>query len=651
MPSVVAAVEDLDPTARALLDLSIRWGMPDEQLAAAGHAPLNDLSAMRAEAIQLVTAGADIAPADEVEEVRRALAHLYAEAAFDETAVEEDDYVDDLEPDLDAIDLEALSQVTVEELTEELEEILRRTAPVEPELEPEPELVPAVEPEPELPAAPARRSRVDWLLLGILALAAFLRVWQLNRLGLNSDEAVYAGQGAAIANDGTLEPFFPAFRAHPLLFQTLLSVGDHLGILASFGRAVSALIGVATVGLGYGIGNLLYGRRAGLFTALILALMPYHVVVTRQILLDGPMVFFTTLTLYLVTRYAVTRREHWLYAAGAAMGLALMSKETSIVLLGSIYAFLALTPDIRVPVKRLLGSAAVMGAVVMVYPISLFLAGKSKTGGNYLAWQLFRRPNHDVGFYFEQVPVAMGLGVIALAALGLWLLRKHGSWRETLLLAWIAVPVAFFQLWPVKGFQYLLPVAPAVAVLASRTLAHWGKGRSPRTLLGDRRLVPVIAVALAASLLVASVGRIDSSGSTFLAGSGGVPGGREAGQWVEKHVPEGAHMMAVGPSMANIIQFYGHRKTYGLAVSPNPLNRNPSYEPVMNPDREIRSNELQYLVWDAYSGTRSKFFSRSLLRFADRYHGRVVHTETVPTKTKEGRTVQKPVIVIYEVRP
>jgi hypothetical protein len=116
-------------------------------------------------------------------------------------------------------------------------------------------------------------------------------------------------------------------------------------------------------------------------------------------------------------------------------------------------------------------------------------------------------------------------------------------------------------------------------------------------------------------------------------------------------VPRGAHLLTVGPSMANIIQFYGHRKAYGLAVSPNPLNRNPSYEPVMNPDKEIRSNELQYLVWDAYSGARSKFFSRSMLRFADRYHGRVVHTETVPTKTKEGRTVRKPVIVIYEVRP
>ena len=48
--------------------------------------------------------------------------------------------------------------------------------------------------------------------------------------------------------------------------------------------------------------------------------MPYHVLVTRQILLDGPMTLFATLALY-----AVALREDgrgpWLYAAGAALGL------------------------------------------------------------------------------------------------------------------------------------------------------------------------------------------------------------------------------------------------------------------------------------------------------------------------------------------
>jgi hypothetical protein len=159
-------------------------------------------------------------------------------------------------------------------------------------------------------------------------------------------------------------------------------------------------------------------------------------------------------------------------------------------------------------------------------------------------------------------------------------------------------------------------------------------------------------VLISLSLLASSWGRVASAGdATFLAGSGGVPGGREAGEWISDNVPEGAQMLTVGPSMANILQFYGHRKAYGLSVSPNPLNRNPAYEPIANPDQKIRTNELQYVVWDAYSASRSKFFSRSIVRYADRYHGRLVHTESVTVKSASGAKVRKPVIQIYSVRP
>ena len=105
-------------------------------------------------------------------------------------------------------------------------------------------------------------------------------------------------------------------------------------------------------------------------------------------------------------------------------------------------------------------------------------------------------------------------------------------------------------------------------------------------------------------------------------------------------------MLAIGPSMANIIQFYAERKSYGLSVSPNPLHRNPVYEPVPNADLRLRNSEIQYLVWDSFSAGRTQFFSEKLLNFAERYNGRVVHTETV-----EVDGVEQPIIVIYEVRP
>jgi len=99
--------------------------------------------------------------------------------------------------------------------------------------------------------------------------------------------------------------------------------------------------------------------------------------------------------------------------------------------------------------------------------------GGGQKAGNYLVWQLFRRPNHDWLFYPTVVPDAIGPLVVLVAVAGLFLLRRETSWREKLLVGWIVVPVVFFQLWPVKGYQYLLPIAPAFTILAGRTLVRW----------------------------------------------------------------------------------------------------------------------------------------------------------------------------------
>jgi len=492
-------------------------------------------------------------------------------------------------------------------------------------------------------------------LVGTLGAGIGLRVWQINALGYNGDEAVYAGQAASIANDPKLQEFFAIFRAHPLLFQSILSIGYHFGANDFFGRLLSVAVGVATICVVYMLGSLLYGRRAGMLAALLMALMPYHVVVTRQVLLDGPMTLFATLSLYFLARFAATERPAWLYAAGAAMGLTFLSKETSILFLGAIYAFFALCPEVRVRPRDLVLSTAVIALVIAPFPLSLVFAGETGTGGQYLVWQLFRRPNHDWSFYPTTVPEVIGPLVILSAIAGLWLLRRESSWRETLLVSWIAVPALFFQLWPVKGFQYLLPIAPPIAVLAARTLACWSPAESLSILrwrLNGAWVAPLAAGIVAITLLIPSWQRIQpSTSASFLAGSGGVPGGREAGEWIDEHVPQGGELLTVGPSMANILQFYGHRKAYGLSVSPNPLHRNPAYDPVSNPDLLLRNSQLQYVVWDAFSANRSPFFSDRILRYADRYNGRIVHTESVTVTTPDGEKAEKPVIIIYEVRP
>ncbi len=69
--------------------------------------------------------------------------------------------------------------------------------------------------------------------------------------------------------------------------------------------------------------------------------LPRHV--TRQVLLDGPMVFFATLALWLLAKYCSNREPCWLVAAAGVMGLAVLTKETAVVLVGGVYCFFMLT--------------------------------------------------------------------------------------------------------------------------------------------------------------------------------------------------------------------------------------------------------------------------------------------------------------------
>ena len=494
---------------------------------------------------------------------------------------------------------------------------------------------------------------------GVVVIATVVRFWRLTAVGFNSDEAVYAGTAASISGETSLQAMFPVFRAHPILFQTLVSIGYRIEHTDWAARGVAAAIGVAAVLATYALGKRLYDRVAGLTAALLLAVMPYHVIVSRQVLLDGLMTFTTVLVLYCVVRYVQDEsgRARWMVATGAMIGLSVMAKETSVVLIGGLYAFFALAPGVKLKLRHVLGALAAAAAVAAPIPIVLSTSGRQSTGQNYLLWQMFRRANHETWFYFTTVPGEVGLAVIAAGTIGLVWLRRDNGWREGLLLCWIAVPVLFFTLWPVKGYQYLLPTAPVLAVLAGRALARIpelgllrGRGVA-RDRIRAGATVAMVAVVFG-TVAVPAFARVNPAPTTtFLAGTGGLPGGREAALWIHDHLPAGAQLLAIGPSMANVLQFYGRRRTFALSVSTNPGVRNPSYTPVPNPDRAMRDGQFQYVVWDSYTAARAPFFARKAKALIDKYHGVAVYTGTVPVRTPSGAMTEKPVIILYEVRP
>jgi hypothetical protein len=481
-------------------------------------------------------------------------------------------------------------------------------------------------------------------LLPVVVVAAVLRFVDLGAVGLNSDEAVYAGQAASLANNPHFSALFPIVRAHPLLMQITMSWLYARGIPDTPGRYVAALFGVGTVALVYLLGRILYDRRVATIGALLLAVMPYHVVVSRQIMLDGPMAFFATGALVcLAVAGTKPARARWLVAAGACLGLAALTKETGIIFIGGAFVFLSLVNHLWRPLRFPLAGLAVALMLAFSYPILTAVSGGSHGGQSYLLWQLTRQPNHSFTFYATAVGASMGVGLLALSALGLVprLSGRRLTWRETLLLSWIVAPLMFFEIWPVKGFSYLEPMAPVVAVLAARALSPL-----PGVLLKGWRRVALsgLTVAAVASVAIAAVVGIANPVSSGLAGAGGLPGGREVGQWVDTHVPQGARLMTIGPSMANIIQYYSGRRSDGLSVSPNPLHRNPTYHPITNADAALKAGDYQYIVWDQWSASRSPHFAATALTLMRRFGGYAIHEQP-------GSSPGHPAVVIYEVSP
>jgi Dolichyl-phosphate-mannose-protein mannosyltransferase len=520
----------------------------------------------------------------------------------------------------------------------------------------------------------------------VLLVGAIVRLLDVNQHGFNADEAVYAGQTAALAGHQDFADLFGVFRAHPLLVQFVTSVLFRLtgvnDVAPRFLAVGAGLAMIVVIGL---LAGAVRGKVAGLVAMTLVAVSAYPITISRQFLLDGPEALFVALSLLFLVLHVKKPARLTLYVAAIAAGLAFLCKETAILLIPAIMVFFLTVPGIRVRFRDGVAFLGVYLVTISPFPLSLLLGGGTKVAQQFLVWQIFRRPNHDASFYLTSIE-SMGIPLLVLAGLGVVVaIWRHGP-IDILMVLTIVVIGGFYELWPVKGFQYLLPLMAPAAVLGaegalsigkvvSRVLAGRGEPRF-RWRQADATVAllvllaflvasgipavsahqPITITAAAASGASASAAVADASDETdlstsgsseFLAGSGGLEGGRPAGEWIGAHTLPGSRFLTIGPSFANVIAFYGLRHARGLSVSSNPLRRNPTYDPTDNPDLLIRTGAVQYIVFDAFSANRTPIFAKKLLSLVKKYNGVKVYSGYPETSSAHGG--HKPVVVVYQV--
>lgn len=507
----------------------------------------------------------------------------------------------------------------------------------------------------------------------VLFLAGVLRFWMLAASGLSGDEAVYAGQAAVLAGDGDLGRYFVLMsrgNSNFLLFQYLVA-----GLFYVFGvndllpRVVSAVLSTLTVAVAFELGRTLYDRRVAVGGAILLAVSGYAVTLGRLALLDSALSFFFALAMLFAAKWIRSHRPIWLYAFAGAAALAIQTKVTGVLVLAIVGLYLLASGRIRDLRPRDWIDAAGVFAVFMA-PALLQLAANP---GLFLALlgDSTRRIS-DVASEYYFVKLASYEGLI-FPVLWVATVIAAARWRapgDALLMGWILVGSLFFQLYPLKAYNYLLPVMPAFALIAARVLVSACDGLVAR--LGIRSLrvaAPVIFGLLVASQLVPVSQTLASEQKAGI---------REAADWLASNTQADAGVMTISQGSAQYaISFYAKRDAYpfgrfrlatvmpgGSLLQPQlSSSGSPRDWVIYWPPRLIQTRVVSYLVFsinqpddppdDPFVATETQRQFRSLI---EAYGGRLVYTvysrhEPTVWIYKVSKLLPNPVVHVSGTRP
>lgn len=488
----------------------------------------------------------------------------------------------------------------------------------------------------------------EFLLLILITIGAFIpRIWDLGATGFNNDEAIYAGQAATLAGYNEFQKHFSIFRAHPLLLQFInsLMIGT-FGINDTIMRIAPAIFGTFTVVVTYIIGRLLYDRKVALLSSIVLTILSYHILLSRQVLLDVPLSFFYTLTFLFVIVYLKKPNQMiWPYFIGLSAGLSFLSKEVGIFALISSIVCLSIVRTISFRNILIIISIFLLASSPYWIPI-LLIPEANEAAIKYWNWQRSRDPNQSDLFYLNIISQeAVGYVLTGLCIFSIIYAVKSRNIRQPkafLLLIWISIPLALFHFLAVKGFAFVLPTIPAFVILGiSFLFSQWvRKIRSYRILL--IAIVPLIFAFSGPPLhYLLQIPPI------YLVGSGEEPYARETAIWIKDNIPDEAAFLSLDIRTANIIKYYSNINAFSLHA-----NQNPSYAQVEQPDLAILQGEINYLVYDVYLAERFGYLKEEKSEMEElvlKYDARPIYTVNASYTDKSGNNLLKPAIIIYSL--
>lgn len=485
------------------------------------------------------------------------------------------------------------------------------------------------------------------------ALALLMRLWQINQIGFSGDQALYAGQAASLAGYGEFSDYFaPVSRGFTnfLVFQSFVALAYSLfGVNDFLARIVSVFFGVATVFVVYKLGSLLFDRVSGVLSSIVLAVSGYHVILSRMALIDSTTTFFFFSSLLLFARWLKFSDARDFYLALVLAVLSTLAKLTSVLIFPVMALLFMVSPARRI--TRNLFSGAVLyllpfGVIILSYVVMNW--GAATYG---VEWQFSRALNNPVGdtafvpptadYYLAQISAYQGyvFPLLVCCAGAYAVLRR--TLGDHLALATVLVPLVFFEIYPLKGFQFILPSIVAMSLLLGRFFS------SLLQRFHNRRVIPIIG----GTLFLVLVLSLTIESTTVVEYNAFYSGARELAYWVRDNTPDDAMFVTPLNGLANVIRYYSLKPAFPVLYL-GQVNPDPS----VNVDDLVAEGTIKYVIFDDYStailrpfSTHSLEVRTKLIEYVEGYAGRLIHVHYVSAELPGQGEVQVPRACLYEL--
>lgn len=230
------------------------------------------------------------------------------------------------------------------------------------------------------------------LVVAVTVLAALVRVLQLTDIppGLHGDEGLAGLDGQRILREGWIGPYLPSALGTPSgTFYWTAAVFGMFGKSMFTVRLSFAILGIATVPLTYGAFRIMFDRRVALIAAIILAVMSWHVHLSRAAFTPVSWPFMQMGALLFLVAGFQTRRWPFFAVAGLFFGggsYGYLGYPAFMVVLGIYLAWL-LFYSYRHRLQEFMRYMAVFAAFAVLIALPLITFAKSPDSA---FWDRFR---------------------------------------------------------------------------------------------------------------------------------------------------------------------------------------------------------------------------------------------------------------------